>query len=928
MSRTARILVLMAAAAALDFLPITGPGGIALLLGPFVYMPLVLVANPGWAVAAAAAAYLPTLWWLGHPFLIVVVGLEALWLSTSRTWTTRHAALTDLAFWLVAGMPLLLWFDLAAANLPRPFALIIVTKLAVNQLGAVVTAHFLARDTQLGHWIEARTARRERLRDLVFDYVFALALVPLFLLGAGMSVMLRRLAEDGDRQVLAESAQRVAQQADLFFRSHGAALQTAAKLASRTPADHEAILQAVRHAYPAFITMLMTDREGAVTATSPAASLPALARTSVADREYFATARRDGRTNISHVFRGRGFGTDILVAVSAPWLDPAGQFGGVVEGSLEVEHFGRSVVQASALRGVALVVADPGGRVIYADPATGLRPLAHLRHDPLGALLKAHPGERYTFERYGADGERNFYVGEAVRSPEFGIVVIAERPLLAALANVSWIYALFAVVMAGIVAGAILVARAAARRLSRPLETFAQGTTALAERNSVEPLPPVDGPTADEFTLVFSAFNRLAARLQASYAALRRQNTELDRRVAERTRELEQARQAAEEANQSKTDFLAMTSHEIRTPLNAIIGLADAMDEEPIGPAAKERLRTISGAGNHLLTVVNDLIDLSRIEAGKLEVVPAPVDLGALCREVRALLALRAGQQGIALRLAFEPSEPFWVRTDAGRLRQVLVNLAGNAIKFTTEGEVCLRIEQTGVAGRDAVQFSIIDTGPGITPEEQSRLFQPYVQLENARRSGTVGSGLGLAISRRLVDLLGGSLQLRSRPGAGSTFFFSLPLPRIDPPAPAPATEPAIVPARTALRALVADDNFANQEVMRAYLEPLGAAVTVVATAADAIASLTTAAFDVAFIDLEMPDGDGFSVAAAVRDRQARQPDGDVRCQLVAFSAHARDEVIERCLENGFVDFLGKPFARQDLLRIIAETRSRTGVPA
>ena len=907
----------MAVAGVLDLFPISGPGDVTLQLGPFVYMPLVLVLGPAWAVTAAGIAFLPSLWRLGHPFVLVVAALEALFLSLSRRWTSRHASLIDLGFWVVIGAPLLLWFNHTAADLPRAFSWIVVGKLAINQWSAVVIGHFLAHDTQLGNWIGARAVARERLRDLVFDYVFALALVPLFLVGAGMSVMLRRLAVENDRQVLTESVSRVAQQADLFLRSHQAAIETAARLATQTSADHTTLLRDVQVTHPAFITMLMTDQNGRIGAASPGSLQPSVTGTSVADREYFQAGRAGG-IHVSHVFRGRGFGTDVLVAVSAPWYTPNGKFGGVVEGSLAVEYFGRSVVEHNAFNSVALVLADPSGRVIYAAPSTGLHPLSNLRHDPLGALLASRSGSLDRFDRYQPDHTRVFHVARAIRSPEFGVWVIAERPLLAGVASVAWIYELFALVMAGIVVGAILVARVAARRLSHPLEVFAQGTTALAERNAVEPLPPVAGPTTHEFALMLSAFNRLATRLRASYADLRQQNAELDTRVAERTRELEEARRAAEEASRSKSDFVAMTSHEIRTPLNAIVGLADMGGNEAADPAIARRFRTIKDAGHHLVGVVNDLLDLSRIEADKLEIVPGPVELGAFCEQIRALLVWRAEQQGLRLRLVVDPSVPSCVETDAGRLRQVLVNLLGNAIKFTVHGEVTLRVEAmpTGDGasspGLTRVTFSVVDTGPGITLAEQARLFEPYVQLENARHNASPGSGLGLVISRRLVSLLGGELQLRSQPGAGSTFYFTLPLRRIDNDTPTVSAEaPAVA---RAVRALVADDNYANQEVMSALLDTLGAEATIVATAADAIDRLAHESFDVAFIDLEMPDADGFTVAETVRSSADR-------CRLVAFSAYSREQVIRRCQDAGFTDFLAKPVARAELKRILALAR-------
>lgn len=910
--RALRSVLLVGCGIGLNALRVAGPGEVTLVLGAFAYMPLALVLSPTWAVVAAGIALLPTLAAGGQPFLLVVGMLEVGWLALGRRWTRRHAALIDLVFWAALGLPLLLALEWEVARLPHLFAVMVALKAAVNLWAAVITADFLVRCTPVGRWLGAPGSRAEDLRELVFNYAFAVALVPVLLVGAGMTVMLRRLSEDADRQVLTAAAQNVSEQIEFFLRGEEAAVATAARIASRTTVTPAFLLDNLRGQSPEFIAALATDRQGRVVAGSPARRFAATPAPSVADRAYFQDAMRLGRPVISPVFRGR-FGGGVLMAVSAPWQGADGKPRGILEAALDVRKFGQTVVQESDVKGLNFVIADAAGRVIYADPATGLRPLARVRFDPVWPLLASKRlDRRFVFARRDAVGTRRYYVARAVRSPT-GIVVVAERPIEAALASISWIYALFAAVLAGIFGAAILVARAATRWLSAPLEHFARNAAAQAARNAVEPIEPPGGGMPREFALVFSSFNWLASKVRESHDALRRQNAELDRRVAERTLELESARQAAEDANRSKSSFIAMTSHEIRTPLNAIIGMADAAAGESEQRMAA-RLRTIGDAGRTLLAVTNDLLDLSRIEAGKLEIVPATVNLDRLCDELRELFALRAAEQGDDFRVVLEAPAPLWVRTDPGRLRQVLVNLVGNALKFTRQGEVCLAISAVPVDPALAVTFSVRDTGPGISPAEQGRLFEPYVQLANGRQQGAGGTGLGLAISRKIVALLGGELELRSQVGAGSTFHFTLRLERAQAEARQPVAAPAPAAAR-ALRVLVADDNFANQEVVRAMLEPLAGAVVVVGSAGEAIAALGRDRFDTALIDLEMPDADGFTVARAAQGGNGASEAR--RCRLVAFSAFPRDQIWRECEDAGFVDFLAKPIVRGELLRLL-----------
>ncbi len=909
-----RVLAMVLIAIALNLVPVTLPGGGRLLPGTFVALPLVLVLPAPWALLAAMMPAAVTIVTLGHPFLVIVATLEALWLRGGSRLGRHRWLLHDFLFWAIAGVPLVVLLYHGVARITPDIVAMIVVKQALNHLFAVAIAAFLVRNSRLAVWIAGGLAPRVRMREAVFQSVFLLAVVPVALVGVASAVLIRTYSEREDRATLTSSARHVARQLEVFLESHQAAVTTIARTLDRGGGDPAALLEETRRAHTEFTTLFVTDAAGRIVHAATAAPAAGEQNLRVDDRDYFRQARDLDRPFVSGVFRGRGFGRDVLVAISAPLHGPDGRFAGIVEASLEVQRFGSLVAGDNPMPDVGLLLADARGRVIYGDATTGIPSLASLRYYAQGRLLAAGAdGSAFEFDHATAAGVMRRYVAYAARAESNGVVVIAERPLLTGLGGAAWMLVAAAALTVGIVAVAAGVTRAARLRVAVPLENFARGATRQAALRTVEPIAEQATGAPQEIVMVYRAFNNLAVKLSGTHALLRRQNRELDQRVAERTRDLEVARAQAVAASESKSSFLAMTSHEIRTPLNAIIGLAGALAETASDAAAALRLRTIRTSGVRLLNVVNDLLDLTQIEAGRLELKPTAVELGQLCEEVRALFDLAAQQQGLKLAVELPAGWPLWFETDGARLQQVLINLVGNAMKFTRTGGVRLRIAAPAASADEAtLRFAVIDTGPGIAEEEQRKLFKPYVQLAQAAQISTRGTGLGLSISRRLVQLFGGELALRSEVGRGAEFYFALTLRRVQPLETTPAPARAVVFGRV----LVVDDNLVNQEVARSMLEDRCARLEIADSAGTAMDWLEREKFDVALIDLEMPDADGYSVARAVRGWAGAEASRG--CRLVACSAHRRAEVWERCATEGFDDYVAKPIERSELNRALA----------
>lgn len=373
------------------------------------------------------------------------------------------------------------------------------------------------------------------------------------------------------------------------------------------------------------------------------------------------------------------------------------------------------------------------------------------------------------------------------------------------------------------------------------------------------------------------------------------------------------ARRAAERASQEKSDFLAFTSHEIRTPLHGVMGTLSLLLDTPLDAEQRAYAETARRCGATLLQTVNELLDLSRIEAGKLDIHPAPFSLADIVRDVLDLLAPAAAEKGIEISASLDHLLPAQLVGDAMRIRQVLTNLADNAVKFTHRGSVELRL---AALPDGHVGFAVTDTGIGIPPKLRQKLFRRFTQA--AEGAEQTGSGLGLAICQRLVALMGGQIAVDSTPGRGSTFFFDLPLPPIPasgaPPSRlAPQRELPLPPSLAHGRILLAEDGKANQLVAAAILRKAGYTVELARDGAEAAAAAESGDYDLVLMDLRMPLMDGYAATRAIR--ALRGPRG--RVPIIAMTASAMPGDAERCLDAGMDGHLPKPLDRLDLLRAV-----------
>jgi signal transduction histidine kinase/ActR/RegA family two-component response regulator len=461
------------------------------------------------------------------------------------------------------------------------------------------------------------------------------------------------------------------------------------------------------------------------------------------------------------------------------------------------------------------------------------------------------------------------------------------------------IVALTFVLLFGGVGASLFLARHRAREVVDPVQALSEAMNAVAAGGRFE---PVEVTAQDElFRSLTSSFNHLLAKLGERESDLKRAMYEL-----------EAARDQANAANVLKTHFLANMSHEIRTPLNGVLAMAEVMSMGDLAPLQRERLGVIRQSGGLLLAVLNDVLDLSKIEAGKLTLADEPFELAAVIAQPRDNFEVIAQTKGLAFRFDIDEGALGGWRGDPDRLRQIFGNLLSNAVKFTSQGTVHAQLDVTAAG---ALRLVVRDTGVGIAPEKLPSLFEKFTQADNSATRRFGGTGLGLAICRELTQMMGGQITVESREGVGSTFTVELPLERVDHVGPAEAAQ-AGVDHDENLRLLAAEDNPTNQQVLAAVMDSLGIDVDIVADGKQAVEAWAAGHYDLILMDIQMPVMDGIAAAQAIRDAEKRE--GRTRIPIVALTANALTHQVAEYMAAGMDGHVPKPIEIAKLYEAIS----------
>lgn len=861
------------------------------LFGSLFVMLVIRLYGFGWGAIAAVIAnsYTIVLW--KHPYAFIIFTLEALFVGWRLRRHGNNLLLTDVIYWGLIGFPLLWFLYVFFGKIPPQAVLFISFKNPVNQICNALIASLILTHTPLARWLDAKKSRTHAFEQTLLNLLVAFVLLPTLVLtiwncqdatAVQEKNLLARL-EDTQRNISADlqdwHQQRLKKLQGLASRVRDSSSESAI----------EEQIKITQQALPEFRNFYIIDTNGQIlNSTSNTTTLESLPLQALLDAKQPTISKVLTASNSPTIFQ------------SVPILQDDNLVGQLLA-ELDVNSLKQSLLvdRASSTRFVSLL--DRQNRVITST-REDLKAGQPFDRDGNGEI---HRIDRNTHiwvpvlpnVAKVVRWRKSFYVQKSAVGGDLPWNLEIEKASAAHLVALDGIYTKSFAILMAIAILAPLLAKPISRSLVRPLLQLANLTNNLPDKLTEQQSLQMPASAIAEINTLSGNFQLMVSALQDKFQEIQQAN-----------QEIQQAKEVADSANEAKSEFLANMSHELRTPLNGILGYAQILQRnEPLSPKGSNGVDIIYQCGSHLLTLINDVLDLSKIEARKLELHPAPFHFPSFLQSVVEINRIRAEQKGIDFEFQADEDLPLGVSGDEKRLRQVLINLLGNAIKFTDRGSVTFKVKSIG----QKIRFQIEDTGVGMTPEQIEKIFLPFEQVGDTKKQAE-GTGLGLAITHKIIAMMGSEIEVESTPTQGSTFSFEVELPKADNWATASRVSPkgAIAGYRGQRRKiLLIDDRWENRSVLLNLLEPIGFEITEASNGQEGLDRTLQTHPDLIITDLSMPVMDGFEFLQQLRSRPQLQ---DKIVLVSSASVFERDR--HKSIDAGGDDFLPKPVQAETLL--------------